>query len=41
MKTIPALNQPVSVFGSQVENETAVAIGVGIAIGIAIGIYLK
>ena len=41
MKAIPALNQPVSVCGSQAEHETAVAITVGIAIGIAVGIYLR
>ncbi|MFD1619282.1 hypothetical protein [Thalassotalea marina] len=40
MKTLPSLSQPVSVYGSRLESETA-AVLAGIAIGIAIGIYLK
>ncbi|BFT32286.1 hypothetical protein D210916BOD24_34620 [Alteromonas sp. D210916BOD_24] len=41
MKAIPTLNQSVSVYGSQAEHETMVAIPLGIAIGVAVGIYLR
>ena len=40
MKNLPSLSQPVSLYGSRLESETAAVI-IGIAIGIGVGIYLK
>lgn len=41
MKNLPSLSQPVSLYGSRLESETAAGVIIGIAIGIGVGIYLK